>query len=133
MVSECPVLYLLICAIASSTPETTLMDTLRSRYSLPQSSSVAGTALSMSEQPFSSARISTWCSASFFPSKGRSLSATASCTSTDSQALQTPILCVFAFSIISTAIFRSADSSTKTWQFPVPVSITGTVAFCTTL
>ena len=34
--------------------------------------------------------------------------------------------------IISTAIFKSADSSTNIWQLPVPVSMTGTVAFCTT-
>ena len=55
-----------------------------------------------------------------------------SCTSRLSQALHTPGLCVFAFITILTAMSRSALLSTYVWQFPVPVSITGTVLFCTT-
>ena len=50
----------------------------------------------------------------------------------DSHALHTPTLCVFAFSIILSAMSKSALSSTYTWQLPVPVSMTGTVAFFTT-
>ena len=59
-------------------------------------------------------------------------SAIFSWTTSDSHALHTPRRCVFALTTIRTAMSRSAVSSTKMWQFPVPVSITGTVLFCTT-
>ena len=38
-----------------------------------------------------------------------------------------------AFLIIGIALSRSAELSIKIWQFPVPVSITGIVAFSTTV
>ena len=50
-----------------------------------------------------------------------------------SAALQTAGLDVFAFIIISLAISKSQSSSTYIWQLPTPVSITGTVAFFTTV
>ena len=42
MDSECPVLYVLICVIASSMESTIFTEMIASRYSVPQSSSVAG-------------------------------------------------------------------------------------------
>ena len=69
----------------------------------------------------------------FFLNNGRKSAAIFLWTTNDSQALQTPILWLFALKIISRAIWKSADSSTKIWQFPVPVWITGTVLFSTTV
>ena len=93
---------------------------------------MAGTILSSMLLAVSSPRISTGCLTSLSARAGRSFSAIFLCTTRDSAALHTPILCVFAFSIMSIAMSISADSSTNMWQFPVPVSITGTVAFLTT-
>ena len=45
-----------------------------------------------------------------------------------SSALQTLGRCTLAFSTMSTARARSALSSTKTWQMPIPPVITGIVA-----
>ena len=51
---------------------------------------------------------------------------------TFSAALQTEGRCVLALITMGSAISKSADSSTKIWQFPAPVSITGTVEFSVT-
>ena len=79
-----------------------------------------------------SARICTCFSFRRFARTGSNTSLIFAFTRSDSQALQTPTLCVLAFIIISTAIFRSALSSTYIWQFPVPVSMTGIVLWLTT-
>ena len=55
------------------------------------------------------------------------------CNTKDSHVLHVPSLCVFALMMMLTAMSFWANSSTYTWQFPVPVSITGTVEFFTTL
>ena len=62
---------------------------------------------------------------------GRNFSATALCTSSTSSALHTEGRLVLAFTTIRSAMSRSADASTYTWQMPVPVSMQGTVAFST--
>ena len=77
---------------------------------------------------FSSPWTSTFFSARRFINSGRNVSAIFSWMTSDSHALHTPILCVLAFNIISIAISKS----TKIWQFPVPVSMTGIVAWFTT-
>ena len=59
MDSECPVFYLLICAIASSIEETVFTEMIASRYSVPQSSSVAGTISGTISRIRSSPRTST--------------------------------------------------------------------------
>ena len=64
-------------------------------------------------------------------SNGRNPAATSLCTRHTSSALHTLGRLVLAFSMISTAMFRSAALSTYTWQMPVPVWIQGTVAFST--
>ena len=117
--------------MASSISFTTLADIIRSLYSVPQSSSFAGTAPPSSIN-FLSPLISTFFSLRAFVTMGMNLSAMASCTRRLSHALHTPGLWVFAFITIFTAISKSALSSTYVWQFPVPVSITGTVLFNTT-
>ena len=48
-----------------------------------------------------------------------------------SSALHTDGRLVLAFSMIFTAMLRSASLSTYTWQMPVPVSMQGTLAFST--
>ena len=65
--------------------------------------------------------------------RGRNASTIFSWITRDSHALHTPIRCVFALKIMSIAISKSALSSTKIWQLPVPVSITGIRLFSTTL
>ena len=57
----------------------------------------------------------------------------ASCTSSVSAALQTDGREVLALKTMSVACFKSAVSSTKIWQLPTPVSMTGTREFSTTL
>ena len=54
------------------------------------------------------------------------------CTSSFSAELHTDGRCVLALITMPSAISKSADSSTKMWQFPAPVSITGTVALSAT-
>ena len=58
--------------------------------------------------------------------------ATRECTSNFSAALQTDGRWVLALRMMRLAISKSADSSTKMWQLPAPVSITGTNAFSIT-
>ena len=118
--------------MASSTESTIFKDKIQSRYSVPQSSSVAGVNSGTTALAASSALTSTSFSARRFLRSGRNWSAIFLWTIRDSQALHTPMRCVFALQIISNAILKSAVSSTKIWQFPVPVSITGTVLFSTT-
>ena len=64
-------------------------------------------------------------------SLGRNSAAMSRCTRHTSSALQTLGRLALAFSMMSSALFRSAVSSTYTWQMPVPVWMQGTLAFCT--
>ena len=110
--SEWPVPYFLICSIASSTFLTTLADIIRSSYSVPQSSSDAGTAPALTN--ISSPLISTFFYLSSFIIIGINFSAIFSCTRRLSHELHTPGRCVFALRTILTAFSRSAVSSTYT-------------------
>ena len=64
-------------------------------------------------------------------SLGRNSAAMAECTRQTSSALQTLGRLALAFSMMSSAWVWSAESSTKTWQMPVPVWMQGTLAFST--
>ena len=64
-------------------------------------------------------------------SLGRNSCAMAECTKQTSSALHTLGRLVLAFSTMFSAMFRSADFSTYTWQMPVPVAMQGTVAVLT--
>ena len=75
MDSECPVLYVLICVIASSMESTIFTEMIASRYSVPQSSSVAGMISELIACALSSPRISTPCSFSFVTILGKATSA----------------------------------------------------------
>ena len=63
---------------------------------------------------------------------GRNSDANCSCTSRVSNALQTLGRWVLAFMMIGSASSWSAAASTKRWQLPVPVSMTGTCEPVTT-
>ena len=60
---------------------------------------------------------------------GRNRPATGASTRQTSSALQTEGRLVLAFSMMFSAMSRSADASTYTWQMPVPVWMQGTLAF----
>src|SRR5581483_1343251 len=107
-----PVEWRATCAIASPRSATTRTERIRSRYSVSQSRSVAGTTSGtrarVSGQPRSStprARIAAAIS-------GRNAAATSRWTSNVSSALQTPGRDVFALSAIASACARSAARST---------------------
>ena len=110
--------------IACSKEGTILIAITRSRYSVRQSSSVAGIHLIIfwvSLQPL----ISTLCVLRSWFSFFRRGFAMSMCTRSFSAALHTPGLWVFAFVIIFIAWSMSALLSAYMWQFPEPVSITG--------
>ncbi len=100
------------------------------RYSVAQSSSVAGTTASCAARAAASPCSVTPASARADSSRGRN--GTSRWTSSVSAALQTLTRWVLALSTIASAIAGSAEASTYTWQLPTPVSITGTVDSRTT-
>ncbi len=122
-----------MCAMASSTLPTSLTLMMGARYSVDQSSSVASSSfapLTPASSAFAPAshRISTPLAANTAPMRGRNAGATASCTSSDSAALQGLYFCVLALSVTVTARSRSTSASTYTWQLPSRCLITGTRA-----
>lgn len=125
MDSECLVPCLFMWSMASFRSDTIFIEIIRSRYSVSQSSSVAGVQVMIfcvSLQPLISTLCFFSCGASSF---SRRLSAMFLWMIMVSTALHTPGLWVFAFIIIFVASFMSAVLSTYMWQFPVPVSIVG--------
>ena len=83
------------------------------RYSVDQSSSVAGSTPSWAAKD-SSPWTRTPASWSARTIRGTNSSATSWCTSSDSAALQTEVRCVFALSTMRSAMSRSAAESTYT-------------------
>ena len=118
--------------MASSRSRTTLTERMRSPYSVDQSSSRASLSEVQMARAFSQPRSSTPAASIARTRRGRNSSAMLSCTSSVSIALQTDGRETFAFRAIFSAMARSALSSTKVWQTPLPVSRTGTVLPCTT-
>ena len=110
--SECFVPYLLMCAIASSMFSTILIAIIRSRYSVPQSSSTAGFRLGRSCMVFSQALTSTPFRFSAETILGMNCLATFLWTISFSSALHVPGLWHLALMIMSMARVRSASSST---------------------
>ncbi len=103
--------------MASSSEATTFTLMIGARYSSLQSASVASASLAFATadriaRPFASVRISTPLAAKIAPIRGRNALATASCTSSDSAALQGLYFCVLALSVTFSASSRSALAST---------------------
>lgn len=116
--------WVLMKRIASSSESTMRIETMRSSYSVSQSSSVAGFArISARVRP--SPRIST----PFIPNlraiSGRNPSATSLWTRRFSMALQTAGYWVFESSTTFHAVSMSASLSTYTWQTPAACPSTG--------
>ena len=106
-----------MCAIASSTPATTLTWMIGARYSSYQSCSVASCTFAPGIAPNSafacaSQRISTPLAAKIAPMRGRNWAATPRATSRPSLALHGLYFCVLALSVTRSAISRSQGSST---------------------
>src|SRR3954467_15827844 len=118
---------------ASSIESTMATAMSADRYSLPQSSPMAGTTSSLYAATRGSPCTVTPADTSSSITSGRNESAMSMCTSSDSAGLQVDSRWVFEFTVTASAFSRSADSSTYTWQLPTPVSITGTVDSSTTV
>ena len=89
-----------MCAIAPSTPSTTLAAMMASRYSVDQSSSLAGLTRGSAARVASSPRTSQPASISMATSGSRCVGATARSTSSVSAAPQTPVRRILALSTI---------------------------------
>ena len=124
-----------MCEMASSRPETTRTASSSASYSVAQSASVAGAYSRPSSSPrFSAMEVVLWSPWTSTPqslhaatSLGRNSEATASSTRTVSMALHTPGRWTLAFSMMRSAMSRSAAACTYTWQLPSPVWMTGTL------
>src|SRR5262245_4581814 len=101
-----------ICSIAASTPSTTLAEMTASRYSVDQSSSLAGFTRRSTARVASSPRTSQPASSSMVTSGLRCVDATAPSTSSVSAAPQTPVRRILALSRIVRAMSSFAAPST---------------------
>src|SRR5262249_6540440 len=101
-----------ICSIAASTPSITLAEMTASRYSVDQSSSLAGFTRRSTARVASSPRTSQPASSSMVTSGLRCVDATAGSTSSVSAAPQTPVRRILALSRIVRAMSSFAALST---------------------
>ena len=98
-------------SIAASRESTTATEIFGPRYSVAQSASVACPAAGTSDRVAASPTISTPRAPRAAAIRGRNFPATSRCTSSDSAALHTPIRWHFAFTVIDSAMSRSAARS----------------------
>ena len=122
-----------MCSIASAVLSTIFTASIKSKYSVDQSDSVAGLTCPLAlarARARSSPRSSTSLSSSAGTARCKKAGAMPLWTSRVSAALHTATYWVLASTAICTALSRSALASTYTWQIPSAWPMTGILVLC---